>query len=783
METLQAQQLLGARFRLSRTLGRGGMGEVWLAQDLELDEAVALKILRPELVASAPAVDSLRLECRLARRLAHPHIVRLYDLHRLQDRVFVSMEYVEGGDLRRLRGSTWQQLLRLMLPVVEALSYAHGQGVVHRDLKPSNVLVDIHEKPRLADFGVGGIAGQSVSVTAGGSPYTMSPQQLAGQSPSVADDIYGLGTLLYELLHGRLPGDNNSATVRLQAPSADSSQLPPPLIDLITSMMAPAVAERPRDMSAVYDAIATLLGDADNRTLPPGGNPRQPAPSIAAVEPLSAESPTVILPRAVAVEEGNKQRTVAVVLGALFFGLLALGAGVFFYLPRMVAEQSEQVTHIVSEPEIEAATANDQQSDRKPVEQPDAETQMAHRQTAEDALRDLTEVRQRLEDQAVSEWAAEDFEAALEEIAQADELFLNQRFEQATGAYRSATMALAEIEKRTAKVLQSTLAAAGAALAAADSDGAVAAYALALKIEPGNVEAQEGLRRAETLDPLLGLLADGRKQEQLGDLQAAASTYQQALELDSKSTDATEALERVKTRIQEQAFSSAMSEGLNALNSGDLQEARSAFARAKKLDSDAPEVKDALAQLELKARLQQIAGLKARAAGREKQEQWAEAEKLYAQALALDPTLVFARDGAKRTGHYARISGSVEGFLNDPTRLYSSEARMQARELVSEADKIVNAPASIERKVERLRKGIEIAAQPVPVELLSDNQTEVTVYRIGRLGRFERHRLELPPGTYTVVGSRSGYRDVRHTLTLRPGNRVAPVMVRCEERV
>jgi serine/threonine-protein kinase len=130
------------------------MGQVWQAHDLELGEQVAVKVLNPELAADAGMLELLRQECRQARRLVHPNIVRIFDFHTGDGHAFISMEFVEGGELGQLRDARPAEILEKVLPLVSALNYAHGQGIVHRDVKPSNVILDREGMPRLVDFGI-----------------------------------------------------------------------------------------------------------------------------------------------------------------------------------------------------------------------------------------------------------------------------------------------------------------------------------------------------------------------------------------------------------------------------------------------------------------------------------------------------------------------------------------------------------------------------------------------------------------------------------------------------
>ena len=143
-------------FTLVSRLGRGGMAEVWLAEDSEKKSQVALKILLPRLASNPEIVDLLKSEAARCRRLSHPNIVRVYGCHADLGLHFIVMEYVPGGTAKELRGHSWQQIVRLLLPITDALDYAHQAGLVHRDLRASNILLDKRGRPRLTDFGIAG---------------------------------------------------------------------------------------------------------------------------------------------------------------------------------------------------------------------------------------------------------------------------------------------------------------------------------------------------------------------------------------------------------------------------------------------------------------------------------------------------------------------------------------------------------------------------------------------------------------------------------------------------
>ena len=264
------------RFTLIKELGRGGMGEVWLAQDNNLGEQVALKFLPPEVAADPVALDDLRRETVRSHRLTHPNIIRIHDFHQQAVGVaFISMEYVDGRTLSGWRLQqpnqvfAWEQLAPLVQQLCAALEYAHGEGVIHRDLKPANVMLDSRGRVKLADFGIAATVSDSASrmtrghATSGTLAY-MSPQQLTGKRPSAADDIYSLGATLYELLSSKPPFYSGDITYQVLhvppeplmerlADEALVNPVPPAVAAMIMACLAKDPAQRPLSTRHVAD--------------------------------------------------------------------------------------------------------------------------------------------------------------------------------------------------------------------------------------------------------------------------------------------------------------------------------------------------------------------------------------------------------------------------------------------------------------------------------------------------------------------------------------------------
>src|SRR5512139_3095791 len=200
--------MLAGRYRIVARLGRGGMGEVYRADDLRLGQPVALKFL-PTTVEQDPAArERLFAEVRHARTVSHPNVCRVYDIGEEQGRYFLTMEYIDGEDLasllRRIGRLPGGKALEIARQLCAGLAAAHGKSVPHRDLKPSNVMIDGRGQARITDFGLAAEAGPATSPAdyAGTLAY-MAPERFQGIPASVQSDLYALGLILYETFTGK----------------------------------------------------------------------------------------------------------------------------------------------------------------------------------------------------------------------------------------------------------------------------------------------------------------------------------------------------------------------------------------------------------------------------------------------------------------------------------------------------------------------------------------------------------------------------------------------------
>jgi serine/threonine-protein kinase len=266
---------LGGRYRVLSVLGAGGMGVVYKAHDLELDDVVALKMLKPGALLDTEQLDRLKSEIKLARRITHPNVLRTFDFGEVNGLPYISMEYVRGMTLRYLlreaRRVPYSAGLRIARQLAAGLAAAHEVGVLHRDIKPENLILEANGNAKLMDFGIARPArratpGFTQPGTFLGTPNYCAPEQLAGDEVDERADIYSCGVLMTEMFCGALPfsGSNTMEIymAQMQAeparPSALWPEIRPELEALILRCLKRSIAERPASAAELAAALAQL---------------------------------------------------------------------------------------------------------------------------------------------------------------------------------------------------------------------------------------------------------------------------------------------------------------------------------------------------------------------------------------------------------------------------------------------------------------------------------------------------------------------------------------------
>lgn len=321
------------------------------------------------------------------------------------------------------------------------------------------------------------------------------------------------------------------------------------------------------------------------------------------------------------------------------------------------------------------------------------------------------------------------------------------------------------------------------ALDARDPQTAATAFRRAATLDQGNATADLGLRQAEDLTALMLFESRALAAENRGDWESATAAARRALELDPSSQAAHGVANRMAAKLRQQSYQGLITRGLTALEDQKYEKALDAFTAAGERQPSAPEVADGLARARAGLKRQTIARHLARATETEAAESWQQAVTEYRAVLALDPGLGVARTGLERSEDRLELAQRMIYHLENPNRLATADVLEEATELADEAGTADPAGPKHREFVQRLDTLIKNASTPVPVVLQSDGRTEVVLYRVGQLGAFEHQRVDLRPGTYTVIGRRSGFRDVRVKFQIRVGTPPEPIVIRCTEGI
>jgi hypothetical protein len=341
-------RLLASRYRIVALLGKGGMGEVYRADDLTLGQAVALKFLPDEAARDEGLLERFRNEVRIARRVSHPNVCRVYDVGDVDGHTFFTMEYVDGEDLasllRRIGRLPGDKALDIARQLCAGLAAAHSKGVLHRDLKPANIMLDGRGQVVVTDFGLAGLAddirGNEVR---SGTPAYMAPEQLAGKEVSVRSDIYALGLVLYEVFTGKRAFSEKSApasdrgerTSSRPSPSRPSSVVKD-LDPIVEKVILRCLEAEPSARPATVLSVAAAL---------PGGDPL--AAALAAGE---TPSPQMV---AAAGETSGLRPGMAV--ACLVTVLVGLAVGIYLSIRYSAIERM----HLEQPPEVLAQKARE----------------------------------------------------------------------------------------------------------------------------------------------------------------------------------------------------------------------------------------------------------------------------------------------------------------------------------------------------------------------------------------------------------------------------------------
>jgi len=337
---LQPGTVLGNRYEIISMLGQGGMGAVYKATDREVERAVALKVIRPELAIHPEILQRFKQELILARQVTHRNVIRIFDLGDADGIKFITMEFIDGQDLRALVTEKGKlppaETVRIFEQVCLALEAAHREGVVHRDLKPPNIMIDKQGKVAVMDFGIArsvDVGGMTQTGMLVGTPEYMSPEQVMGEHVDVRSDLFTLGVILYEMLTGSMPYKADTVQAAMFKRTRERPK-PPIEIDRTVPPFLSAVAAKCLEMdpNLRYQTAREIITDLESWR---GG---------------ATQGPTVAIPKTVIAPAPTSRKWIAVAsAGAI---LILAGTGLVAFRDRIFSKSADTT---VAGPEVSLA--------------------------------------------------------------------------------------------------------------------------------------------------------------------------------------------------------------------------------------------------------------------------------------------------------------------------------------------------------------------------------------------------------------------------------------------
>lgn len=813
MIALEPGQQWLSQFRLLKELAPAvdRRPSVWLAEKLGAAGSTGIRVALKFLPAGPPSPLLVR---RLAdwRALHVDQFMPLLGVHTAGEQVALELPYLPE-DNARLRGAPYPKWSAWLGEVAQILAELHHEHFVHGDLKLGNLRRDARGSPVLADPWLPGD---------GRSPYTSSPERLNGGAISMQDDRYAFGALLYELATGNPPGYPGSTA----GPPAALNGMPPearnimqallnadparrPSLDQVVERLVPMNSTSPQEEE---DFIAPAAPPDSHRTviLPARPVPRPtprvmapeptiilrsspPPPQLSTVDPpvepvpLAVEAPAWKHVPAPGVDSGSPfQSRASVWRWPVLMILLAAAIAAFVWLPEEMRQQAvEQV--------VTAATRAGL------VQQPSAAAPgpVAAAASAPAALRSLAEQKlaaEQIRDQARTLEAAlrgqgaaarpiATFVASEEAMKRGLAAFDQRDFNTAHAEFSSALKSLQATQQMLPDLYRRAMADGDAALAQCLPPQALAEYNYALALKPDDEAAKVGIERSQVCEQVFAHIDAGAKAGQAGDAGAAEHEYQAALQLDPRSAAARDALARLRGQADDARFSQLLATALEGIRTRRYSAATTALAAAQEMHPDNADVQRLNQQLGEVRTTERLQALKAEAAQDERNEKWQEALDAYRAMLAVDGTLALGLEGARRAQGRLDLDAELTGYVDHPERLSASEVHDAASAALARARELKEHGPRLDGQIARLGDLLGLYQSTVQVALRSDGITDVTIYRVGALGRFGQRSVSLKPGRYTVVGTRLGYHDVRRDIEIVPGEKDVVIDIRCEEQI
>ena len=471
-----------------------------------------------------------------------------------------------------------------------------------------------------------------------------------------------------------------------------------------------------------------------------------------------------------------KQQQQTKILWGIFSLLLVLVLGVVLLLPRLISTPD---TATVA-PAIIPVERSTPQNAFSPFEEAQL---LREREQAQEVLALILEFQEQLEEINVEIWAGEAYLESLAIAAEGDVAYREQDFLGSQEIYQRSLLSLQSLETLSLEILNTSIDLGYIAIESGLPAAAEEEFTTALLINDESETALVGLERAQLLPEVLALLEQGDTWRENSDLESALDFYTQASVVDPAHTRATNAVAQTNIDILDRDFLIFMSNGFSSIQDNSPENALVSFNQALTLKPESSDALSAITQAETMITSRDLTVQLNAAQGHVAGERWQEALEAFNNALAIDANVVTALNGHERAQTRANLDIYLNNIVNAPLRLADEEVYQQSINVYNEALTLVEDNSRLYDQLVALRGYLDKARVPITVTLTSDGLTNVTIYRVSELGSFASQTLNLNPGTYTAVGVRSGYRDVRSEFIVPFSGEEPVVTVICNEPV
>ena len=459
---------------------------------------------------------------------------------------------------------------------------------------------------------------------------------------------------------------------------------------------------------------------------------------------------------------------------------------VTFWLPSLVSEQQNNALPSTDVANFASDYANSNLSPEETLDTASPWADAALEKSKQNALElaaEAAEIQSRLEKFGAPIWAPDIIKDVELVASNADKAYRAKEYGLAAVEYEKARDTLLTLETSMPDRFEKILSDLGLSIDGGDIQKSEYLFSQASLLNPTSSRLAKIDLRVNTLPQILAAIEQGQLLEKQGQLQQTVVILQKASQLDPKHPLVLDALEITNTKLAKSQFDKAMSLGYQALEKNNLPKARQQFTQAKMLDPLSIEVRLAMTELKELEMRSRLLVLRQESVALESQENWIGAEKRFSEALKRDKNLLFANQGLARVAPRRILDQRLNSFIEDPEKLKIRKIAQEAANALSDARQISRPGPRLKNQINTVATLLDEANTKLPVKIISDGLTNITLYKVAELGSFDSRELFLRPGSYTAAGFRNGYRDIRISFDVIKETVPLEIIIKCEEAI